>query len=284
MLSPIEQLALSVREQRAILFVGAGVSMSVGLPSWRKLIDHLVEDLGIDHGIIAPSDVSYQTLAEFYRLKRGTIGPLRSWMDRNWSVSREKVRRSEIHRLIVELNFPIIYTTNYDRNLEVAFEVHSRDYVKVANAKDIAKASNGITQIVKYHGDFDDDSSLILAETDYFDRLSFDSPLDVKFRADALGRTILFIGYSMSDMNIRLLLHRLWQTWRLSGYETDRPRSFVFMPSPSVVQEAVLGRWGIEMLSEEAAQPEQALAAFLSKLLDVMRGDEPGTRAALRAG
>lgn len=73
-------------------------------------------------------------------------------------------------------------------------------------------------------------------------------------------------------MNIRLLLHRLWQTWRLSGYETDRPRSFVFMPSPSVVQEAVLGRWGIEMLSEEAAQPEQALAAFLSKLLDAMRG------------
>ncbi|MBZ9701685.1 MULTISPECIES: SIR2 family NAD-dependent protein deacylase [unclassified Mesorhizobium] len=284
MLSPIEELARSVRERRAILFVGAGVSMSVGLPSWRKLIDHLVEDLGIDDGIIAPSDVSYQTLAEFYRLKRGTIGPLRSWMDRNWSVSHEKVRRSEIHRLIVALDFPIIYTTNYDRNLEVAFEVHSRDYVKVANAKDIAKASNGVTQIVKYHGDFDDDSSLILAETDYFDRLSFDSPLDVKFRADALGRTILFIGYSMSDMNIRLLLHRLWQTWRLSGYETDRPRSFVFMPSPSVVQEAVLGRWGIEMLSEEAAQPEQALAAFLSKLLDAMRGDEPGTRAALRAG
>ncbi|MCA0008609.1 MULTISPECIES: SIR2 family protein [unclassified Mesorhizobium] len=269
---PIEELARSVRERRAILFVGAGVSMSVGLPSWRKLIDHLVEDLGIDDGIIAPSDVSYQTLAEFYRLKRGTIGPLRSWMDRNWSVSHEKVRRSEIHRLIVALDFPIIYTTNYDRNLEVAFEVHSRDYVKVANAKDIAKASNGVTQIVKYHGDFDDDSSLILAETDYFDRLSFDSPLDVKFRADALGRTILFIGYSMSDMNIRLLLHRLWQTWRLSGYETDRPRSFVFMPSPSVVQEAVLGRWGIEMLSEEAAQPEQALAAFLSKLLDAMRG------------
>lgn len=176
MLSPIEELARSVRERRAILFVGAGVSMSVGLPSWRKLIDHLVEDLGIDDGIIAPSDVSYQTLAEFYRLKRGTIGPLRSWMDRNWSVSHEKVRRSEIHRLIVALDFPIIYTTNYDRNLEVAFEVHSRDYVKVANAKDIAKASNGVTQIVKYHGDFDDDSSLILAETDYFDRLSFDSP------------------------------------------------------------------------------------------------------------
>lgn len=105
----------------------------------------------------------------------------------------------------------------------------------------------------------------MLAETDYFDRLSFASPLDVKFRADALGRTVLFIGYSMSDMNIKLLLHRLWLTWNRSGYERDRPRSFVFMPHPNPVQEAVLGRWGIIVLSEEAATPEEGLASFLSK-------------------
>ncbi|TIQ16998.1 SIR2 family protein, partial [Mesorhizobium sp.] len=87
--------------------------------------------------------------------------------------------------------------------LEVAFEVHDRPFVKVANAKDIAKVNGEGTQIIKYHGDFDDDASLVLAESDYFERLSFESPLDVKFRADALGRTVLFIGYSMSDMNIR---------------------------------------------------------------------------------
>ncbi|UCI10547.1 SIR2 family NAD-dependent protein deacylase [Mesorhizobium sp. B1-1-8] len=271
MLSSIELLSQAISERRAILFAGAGVSMSVGLPSWHELMEHLIEELGIGRDLVDRSDVNYQTLAEFYRLKLGSMGPLRSWMDRNWSVSREKVESSEIHRMIVELDFPIIYTTNYDRNLEVAFEVYGRDFVKVANAKDIAKASEGVTQIIKYHGDFDDDSSLILAETDYFDRLSFESPLDVKFRSDALGRTILFIGYSMSDLNIRLLLHRLWQTWRLSGYENDRPKSYVFMTRPNLVQEAVLARWGIEMLSEEAGEPGQALTNFLSKLLDSVR-------------
>ena len=75
----------------------------------------------------------------------------------------------------------------------------------------------------------------------------------------------------MSDKNIRLFLHRLWQTWRLSGYENDRPKSFVFMHRPGVVQEAVLGRWGIQMLSEEADQPEHALTA-LSKLADHVTG------------
>lgn len=262
MQSVTEELARSIKERRVILFVGAGVSMSVGLPSWQKLIDHMVRELGID-----PENVgSYQTLAEYYRLKQGSIGPLRSWLDRNWHVSREKVRTSRLHHIIVSLDFPIFYTTNYDRNLEVAFEIHERKFAKVANAKDVAKASPDVTQIVKFHGDFDDDASLVLAETDYFDRLSFDSPLDVKFRADALGRTILFVGYSMSDMNIRLLLHRLWQTWHRSGYEKDRPKSFIFMHRPNPVQEAVLHNWGITVLSEEADDPEEALCSFLSKL------------------
>jgi hypothetical protein len=268
MLSVFQQIAESLKERRAMLFVGAGVSMSVGLPSWRKLIEHMASDLGLDEQVIGMPDVTYQALAEYYRLKHGSIGPLRSWMDREWSVSREQVERSEIHKLIVSLDFPIIYTTNYDRNLEAAFEIHDRPFVKIANAKDIPKATSCVTQIIKYHGDFDDDTSLVLAETDYFDRLSFDSPLDVKFRADALGRTILFIGYSMSDMNIRLLLHRLWQTWRRSGYEQERPKSFVFMPCPNAVQEAVLGRWGLNVVSGDGNDPQESLQEFLRKIAE----------------
>src|SRR5699024_9325225 len=129
-----------------------------------------------------------------------------------------------------------------------AYDIHEKPYAKVANARDIANAGPDVTQIVKFHGDFDDDASLVLTETDYFDRLAFDSPVDVKFRADALGKAVLFIGYSLSDMNIRPLLHRLWQTWNRSGYEDSRPRSFIFMSQRNPVEEAVLARWGITML------------------------------------
>jgi hypothetical protein len=265
--SSIEALADAIEKRRAILFVGAGASMSVGLPSWDRLIDHLLEELGMDRSAIEGMNGGYQMLAEFYRLKKGSIASLRSWLDRNWRVSSERVSRSPLHRLIVDLKFPVIYTTNYDRNLEVAFDIHRQPYAKIANAKDIAEAADGVTQIVKYHGDFDDETSLVLTETDFLDRLSFDSPLDIKFRSDALGRTILFIGYSMSDPNIRLLLHRIWGTWKRSGYEKDRPQSFIFMPHLNPVQEAVLARWGIKLLTaDNAARPDDALVDFLADL------------------
>lgn len=267
-MSDLNELATSIKERRAILFVGAGLSMSVGLPSWEALIDHMALELGLDRSVIGGPDCTYQMLAEYYRLERGSMEALLRWMEQKWRVSEQQVRKSRLHELIVRLDFPIVYTTNYDRNLEVAYEVHGRHYVRITAPRDVARVSRDTTQIVKFHGDFEDEASLVLAETDYFNRLSFEAPLDVKFRADALGRTVLFLGYSMSDVNIRLLLHRLWMIWAKSGYEEDRPRSYVFMAQPSPVQQVILGRWGITVLSEQEDDPEKALGAFLTKLLE----------------
>jgi hypothetical protein len=263
-----DDLIAAIRDRRAILFAGAGVSMTVGLPSWSTLIEQMARELGLDPKVSAEPDTNYFTLAEYYRLTKGSIGPLRSWMDRNWSIPEETLRTSRVHALIARLDFPLIYTTNFDRNLETAFALHGKDFVKIVTAKDVAQARDGVTQIVKLHGDFDDDPSIVIAETDYLERLSFESPLDIKFRADALGRPILFVGYSMSDLNIRFLLHRLWRTWQASGYEKDRPQSYVFMLRPNAVDEAVLEQWGIRVLTEPDCKPEEALETFLGKLAE----------------
>jgi hypothetical protein len=270
----LEDLVGAIKKRQAILFAGAGVSMTVGLPSWSTLIEHIAEELDIDLSTFNGTDLNYLTLAEFYRIKQGSIGPLRSWMDRHWTLPEEKLKTSRVHELICKLDFPIIYTTNFDRNLETAFDLQGKDYVKIVNAKDIARIREGVPQIVKYHGDFDDDDSIVIAETDYLDRLSFESPLDIKFRSDALGKTILFIGYSMTDLNIRFLLHRLWKTWAGSGYERDRPQSYVFMLRPNPVEHAVLEQWGLRVLMEKDCPPENALETFLAKLCTAVEQEE----------
>jgi hypothetical protein len=274
-----EDLAHAIRNRQAVLFAGAGVSMTVGLPSWRTLIEHIGQELNLDPELIGSPDLNYLTLAEYYRIREGSIGPLRSWMDRNWSIDEEALKKSRVHQLICRLDFPIIYTTNFDRNLETALQVNGKEFVKIVNAKDVARIRDGVTQIVKYHGDFDDDQSIVIAETDYLDRLSFESPLDIKFRSDALGKTILFIGYSLSDLNIRFLLHRLWKTWRASGYERDRPQSYVFMMRPNPIEAAVLEQWGIRVIANEAVPPEHALEAFLSDLADEVDAGEERQRS-----
>src|ERR687898_1775694 len=94
-------LANAIKRRHAILFVGAGVAMAVGLPSWQSLVDHRLRELDLKPDVIDGMNDGYQMLAEFYRLKQGGMGPLRSWLDRNWKVAAERVAESQLHKLIV---------------------------------------------------------------------------------------------------------------------------------------------------------------------------------------
>jgi hypothetical protein len=265
----INELADLVREKRVILFAGAGVSMGLGLPSWRQLIDHMAQELNYDPDLLASPNANYLTIAEFYELQKG-IGPLRSWMDRAWSIDDDKIRGSDIHQRIIDLGFPFIYTTNYDRIIERAFELRGIKFAKIVSATDIAKASPTVPHVVKFHGDFDSDDSIVLSESKYFDRLRFEHPLDIKFRADALGRSILFVGYSLTDINMRLLLYRLRQTWKEFDDLHQRPKSFVFMTRPDSVQQHVLQSWGVEAIVADVDDVSQALPSLFDELVTLV--------------
>lgn len=262
----IRSLTDAVAKRQAILFVGAGVSMSVGLPSWASLIAYMQSDLGIERSTRDHNRRSYQEIAELYCLRHGSICPLVDWMSREWRVGPDRLRKSDLHRLIVNLDFPLVYTTNYDGNLEDAYQAFDEPYVKITGAADLAAAAAGVTQIVKFHGDFSNPDSLVITESDYFDRLSFDAPMDIKFRGDAFASTLLFVGYSMTDLNIRFLLHRLWKTWRETGEERARPPLYIVMHDPDDVQKHVLDRWGVTVIEGRGSNAEESLLLFLQEL------------------
>src|SRR5262249_41000220 len=176
------QLAQSVRGRGAILFVGAGVSMNLGLPSFTEVVDAMAKELGYDPELFRILG-QHSVLAEYYKLEKKTIGPLRSKLDLEWHNKEVRIEESIVHRLIVELNFPIIYTTNYDRWLERAYERHGKPFTKITHVANMPSVHPDRTQIVKFHGDFDDDESLVLTESSYFERLDLSSPLDIKLRA-----------------------------------------------------------------------------------------------------
>jgi hypothetical protein len=275
----VRELVRAIRERKALLFVGAGVSMNLGIPSWKELTAHIAGKLGYDPQEFAQLGDD-RTLAEFYALQTGSIGPLRSWMDVEWHRDAEKkIRNSAIHRLIVQLGFPLIYTTNYDRYLELAHEVHGVPYTKVANLGEMAGTPPGVTQIVKYHGDFEDDRSIVLAETSHFERLSQEGPLDLKLQSELIARVALFIGYSVSDVGVRYLLYRLHRLWSGSAYAHARPRTYVFLGCENPVQARVLASWGIEPLLSEEKDIGEGLRQFLESLLKEVRRGNPAEEA-----
>lgn len=260
----IKDLIEAIRARNVILFAGGGVSMNLGLPSWNQLIHKLAEDLGFDPVRFREMG-DHLVLAEYYKLNKG-IGALRSWMDRKWHSGEIDISASEIHQLIIDLNFPMIYTTNYDRWLEYAFDSHKKPYVKIADVSDIKDIREGVTQIIKFHGDFDHDSSIVLTESSYFDRLDFETPLDIKLRADVLGKSILFLGYSLTDINIRFLLYKLNKLWEKANSMQAKPRSFILLVQPNPVQEKVLETRGITALVSEHPDPKKGLIEFLQIL------------------
>ena len=121
-------------------------------------------------------------------------------------------------------------------------------------------------QIIKLHGDLTLPSSMVFTETSYFERLSFESPLDVKLRADALGKSLLFIGYSLTDINIRYLMFRLQRQWETEPELNIRPKSYIFLTRPNQVQSDVLESRGVKTIVAESLDATESLANFLIKL------------------
>lgn len=261
------QLVEALRARRLILFAGAGLSAGLGLPTWSQLLDHMATDLGYDPRIFRTLGDPW-TLAEYYRIQRRGLGGLRSWMDTKWHAAGVEIGKSDLHRLVVELDFAAVYTTNYDRWIERAYAHHGKPFVRILTLQDLgtAGASPKATPIVKFHGDFDDDATLVLTETHFLRRFDLDEPLDVRLRHDLFAHSVLFVGYSLTDPNVRRLLYKLRTVWSAAGLAANQLPLFVFNPFPNPVQETVLAEWGVRTVTEEADHPGEALLAFFHKL------------------
>ena len=266
---PIAEIKQLIKDNKLILFIGAGVSKPLHLPDWNELISQLASQLGYKDPKVFALYGDNLILAEYYRVKNpasDTSTPLTDWMKKNLIIDQTEIESSAVHKEIAKLRCSIVYTTNYEEALEKAFDAESKPHHKIATIKDLAAIPADAVQIVKFHGDINDEKSIVLAEQDYFKRLNFDTPMDIKLRADMLGKSILFLGYSMSDINIRLLSYKLDQLWKSSPDIAERPESYIFMARPNPIQEEIFKDRGITPIVGEHADPETSLLQFLKAL------------------
>jgi hypothetical protein len=160
----------------------------------------------------------------------------------------------------------LIYTTNYEDTIERAFKLHGKDCHVIANIDHLQEMRQGVPQIVKFHGTFSDDESLVLTESNYFERLDFESTLDIKLRGDMLGKTLLFLGYSFSDINIRLMLFKLMKLRQSHKLSDKLPTAIMTGSSFTPIQRELLEKWDVVVVELDPVDQSKGLDDFMESL------------------
>lgn len=94
-------------------------------------------------------------------------------------------------------------TTNYDAFLENHFDGYT---TYVGQKQLIFSAIQGIAEIYKIHGSIEDPGTLIINEQDYLDFNKNSQYLAAKLMTIFMEYPIIFMGYSISDVNIQKII------------------------------------------------------------------------------
>jgi hypothetical protein len=154
---------------------------------------------------------------------------------------------SSCHVELLNLGCPQVYTTNYDDLIESTYHRLQVPADVIVLPKNVATAMGKRTQVIKFHGDLRHDNTLVLTESSYYGRLDFESPMDLKFRSDLLGKSVLFVGYSFGDINIRVIWFKLMKLMKDIPME-DRPLSYIVRFEPNPVLQLLYEDVGIKTI------------------------------------
>ncbi|WP_286951511.1 MULTISPECIES: SIR2 family protein [Brevundimonas] len=194
-----------------VMFVGAGMSMAAGYPSWATLLREIGEELGVSSRDI--QDLA--ALAQWSIQESGSATRVRNVIKEQIGADHDVPPTLEV---IARLPVQHIWTTNYDRLVERAFAAIDRPLDPVSGAKDLSlKPTPGAARLYKMHGSIDRLDDIVISTDDYElfrTRRGAYLPL---LQAHLTSMSILFVGLSFTDPNIRHVLSLIRESF------TDAP-------------------------------------------------------------
>lgn len=222
------------------LFIGSGITRRyLDLPDWKGLLEHFANLIGKDEFAYS----SYENMAVATECKVGTLPKVAELIqkdfDTKWFANSDirtlegqelkliqegvspfkaevaaYIRKSSVLNPIYEEEITMlsqiaeksisgVITTNYDSFLEDHFQGFTR---YVGQNQLIFSAIQGIAEIYKIHGSIEVPDSIVINEKDYIKFNDNSAYLAAKLMTIFMEYPIIFMGYSISDVNIQKII------------------------------------------------------------------------------
>jgi hypothetical protein len=230
-------------------FVGAGLSIGAGFPTWRGLLERFIDEIEKlpyhdpgkvkEYRALINDNSKFLFLAEDMKNELGNkfYDLLGDWF------GQPNVQPNESHELIVSIPSTLTLTINYDRLIENAFNKiqHYFPRVYTYSQEDSRQAANLFWKqeyfILKAHGDASKNpQGLILSQKDYRKTLYREVGYRSLLQAIFTSRSIFFIGVSLADPEFNQLLDYLHDAYHGGG-----PVHYALLEEKDVPQTIIKG-------------------------------------------
>lgn len=235
----LNQLVARLHEEMVVPFVGAGVSVAGGFPTWANHLRQQGRTAGIpSHQIeqwLANGEYE-EVIAQIERIHGRDVfaQEIRDVFGKRGSIQ-------DVTLVLSELFNDTLITTNYDRILEDVFETGGASRVQVLNGATAMETPDPErTTIIKLHGDTRDPAHCIMGKAQYdvaygLTTLELDNAIPKVLRYYYTNNSLLFVGCSLrNDRTVQV-----FKTVKELAGDYSFPQHFAIEQAPERLEDLV---------------------------------------------
>ena len=223
-------LTEAVKRQQVVPFVGSGMSVSSGLPTWAEFLMQTAEYAQCD-ALELYQLICCSSFEEATDLLSRSMNPtlFAERVEHNLRINDPSSINGAVC-LLPNLFPDLVLTTNLDNVLEHLYQLYDIPFSHTLHGKKVTEyqqLKNPTERfLIKLHGDYQDQEGRVLLSSEYDGAYAENSPVREEITLLYRQNSLLFLGCSLGPDRTVRLIHEV------AGSGANRPRHYAFLETP----------------------------------------------------